>query len=341
LTSSELSLPSAAQVAAARDNIRAFALRSPLLRLNAESTDANIFLKLENLQPWGSFKIRAAVNALKTMDPMRLRRGVLTASAGNFGQGLAFAARAMGVPATVVVPSGAADTKIKALVELGAKVIRRSFDEWWTVLTSRACPGEEGVFVHPVAEPGVLAGNATIGAEILEELPGCDAVVVPFGGGGLICGIGSVMRRLRPKVRMIVAESEAAQPAGAALQHGGPVKVPHRQSFVDGMGSTTVLAEMWPLLRAVADQAECASFEQIAAAIRLLAVRHHVIAEAAGAVSVAAALGAQTGIGAQTGLGAHAVLGGQAAKANIVCIVSGGNIDAEKLGAILAGQSPF
>jgi threonine dehydratase len=323
LSSSVLSLPSAAQVAAARDNIRPFALRTPLLRLNVDLPGANIFLKLENLQPWGSFKIRAAVNVLKTMDAARLRRGVLTASAGNFGQGLAFAARAMGVPATVVVPSGAAETKVKALVELGAKVIRRSFDEWWTVLTSRACPGEEGVFVHPVAEPGVLAGNATIAVEILEELPGCGAVIVPFGGGGLICGIGSVMRRLRPTVRMIVAESEAAQPAAAALQHGGPVTVPHRQSFVDGMGSTTVLAEMWPLLRAVADQSECASFEQIAAAIRLLAGRHHVIAEAAGAVSVAAALGAERITG------------------NVVCIVSGGNIDDEKLGAILAGQSPF
>jgi threonine dehydratase len=323
LTSSVLSLPSAAQVAAARDNIRPFALRTPLVRLNTNLSGANIFLKLENLQPWGSFKIRAAVNALKTMDAARLQRGVLTASAGNFGQGLAFAARAMGVPATVVVPTAAAETKVKALLELGAKVIRRSFDEWWTVLTSRACPGEPGVFVHPVAEPGVLAGNATIGAEILEDLPGCDAVVVPFGGGGLICGIGSVMRRLRPTVRMIVAESEAAQPAAAALQQGGPVTVPHRQSFVDGMGSTTVLAEMWPLLRAVADASECVSFAQIATAIRLLAGRHHVIAEAAGAVSVAAALATP------------------AAKGNVVCIVSGGNIDTEKLGAILAGQSPF
>jgi threonine dehydratase len=324
LTSSVLSLPSAAQVAAARDNIRPFAVRTPLLRLNVDLPGTNIFLKLENLQPWGSFKIRAAVNVLKSMDAARLQRGVLTASAGNFGQGLAFAARAMGVPATVVVPSGAADTKVKALVELGAKVIRRSFDEWWTVLTSRACAGEEGVFIHPVAEPGVLAGNATIAAEVLEELPGCDAMVVPFGGGGLICGIGSVMRRLRPKLRMIVAESEAAQPAAAALRHGGPVQVPHRQSFVDGMGSTTVLAEMWPLLHAVADQSECASFEQIAAAIRLLAGRQHVIAEAAGAVSVAAALGAQSTL---TG--------------NVVCIVSGGNIDGEKFGAILTGQSPF
>jgi threonine dehydratase len=323
LTSSALSLPSAAQVAAARDNIRPFALRTPLLRLNVDLPGTNIFLKLENLQPWGSFKIRAAVNVLKTMDAARLQRGVLTASAGNFGQGLAFAARAMGVPATVVVPSGAAETKVKALAELGAKVIRRPFEEWWAVLTSRACSGEEGVFVHPVAEPGVLAGNATIAAEILEELPGCDAMVVPFGGGGLICGIGSVMRRLRPTVRMIVAESEAAQPAAAALRHGGPVKVAHRQSFVDGMGSTTVLTEMWPLLRAVADQSECASFEQITAAIRLLAGRHHVIAEAAGAVSVAAALGASSTTG------------------NVVCIVSGGNIDGEKLGAILTGQSPF
>jgi threonine dehydratase len=324
LTSSVLSLPSAAQVAAARDNIRPFAVRTPLLRLNVDLPGTNIFLKLENLQPWGSFKIRAAVNALKSMDAVRLQRGVLTASAGNFGQGLAFAARAMGVPATVVVPSGAAETKVKALGELGAKVIRRSFDEWWTVLTSRACAGEQGVFIHPVAEAGVLAGNATIAAEILEELPGCDAMVVPFGGGGLICGIGSVMRRLRPKARMIVAESEAAQPAAAALRKGEPVTVPHRQSFVDGMGSTTVLAEMWPLLRTVADRSECASFEQIAAAIRLLAGRHHVIAEAAGAVSVAAALGAQSPV---TG--------------NVVCIVSGGNIDGEKLGAILTGQSPF
>jgi threonine dehydratase len=323
LTSSALSLPAAAQVAAARDNIRPFALRTPLLRLQAERPGANIFLKLENLQPWGSFKIRAAVNVLKTMDAVRLRRGVVTASAGNFGQGLAFAARAMGVPATVVVPSGAAATKVAALHELGAKVIRRSFDEWWSVLTSRACPGEDGVFVHPVAEPGVLAGNATIGAEILEDLPGCDAVVVPFGGGGLICGIGSVMRRLRPTVRMIVAESEAAQPAGAALQHGSPVTVPHRQSFVDGMGSTTVLAQMWPLLRAVADESACASFEQIAAVIRLLAGRHRIIAEAAGAVSVAAALGAP------------------ALNGNVVCIVSGGNIDTDKFGAILAGQNPF
>jgi threonine dehydratase len=217
------------------------------------------------------------------------------------------------------VPEGAAQNKIDALLELGAKVIPLPFDQWWNVLTSRRFAGEEGVFIHPVAEQAVLAGNATIGAEILEDLPGCDAVVVPFGGGGLICGIGSVMRRLKPAVRMVVVESEAAQPAAAALK----VPVPHLKSFVDGMGSTTVLEEMWPLLRQVADHSACVSFSQIVAAIRLLAARHHVIAEAAGAASLAAALS------------------GQAGKGTIVCIISGGNMDAARLGAILDGRSPF
>ena len=321
--SSVLSLPTSADVIAARDNIRGFALRTPLIRLAADREGAHIYLKLENLQPLGSFKIRPALNALKTMDREPLRRGVLTASAGNFGQGLAFAAREIGVPATVVVPEGSAATKAQALVELGAKVIRLPFDEWWTVLTTRSITGETGAFIHPVAESAVIAGNATIGAEIIEDLPDCDTIVVPFGGGGLACGIGSVMRRLKPSVRMIVAESEAAQPAAAALANGGPAKVPHIQSFVDGMGSTTVLPEMWPLVHRMVDQAVCASFAQIAEAIRLLARRHHVIAEAAGAASVAAAVA------------------GQAGKGNIVCIVSGGNIDAAKLGAILNGQSPF
>ncbi|HWY94920.1 MAG TPA: pyridoxal-phosphate dependent enzyme [Steroidobacteraceae bacterium] len=323
MTSSGLSLPTAAQVAAARANIHPGALRTPLVRLNADLPGANIFLKLENLQPWGSFKIRPALNALKSLDPKRLSHGVLSASSGNFGQGLAYAAREMGIPATLVVPDAAAQTKVNALLELGANVLRLPFDEWWAVLTSRRCAGEEGLFIHPVAEAPVLAGNATIGMEILEDLPGCDAVAVPFGGGGLICGIGSVMRRLRPAVRMVLVESEAAQPAAAALQNGGPVRVPHLKSFVDGMGSTMVLEEMWPLLRQVADQTACVSFAQIADAIRLLAGRHHVVAEAAGAASLAAALA------------------GLAGKGNIVCIISGGNIDAAKLGAILDGQSPF
>ncbi len=323
MPSSVLKLPSGEEVAAARDNIRGFAVRTPLLKLSADIPGVNIYLKLENLQPLGSFKIRPALNVLRTMDREHLRRGVLTASAGNFGQGLAFAAREIGVPATVVVPDGSAATKAQSLAELGAKVIRLPFDEWWTVLTTRHFAGEQGMFIHPVAESAVVAGNATVGAEIIEDMPDFDAVVVPFGGGGLVSGIGSVMRRQKPHVRMIVAESEAAQPAAAALTHGRPTHVPHIQSFVDGMGSTTVLEEMWPLIRETVDQAVCASFAEITEAIRLLVGRHHIIAEAAGAASVAAAMA------------------GRAGKGNIICVVSGGNIDAPKLGAILNGQRPF
>src|SRR5580692_5952810 len=174
MTSSVLTLPTSDDVTAARGNIRGFAVRTPLLKLSADLPGINVYLKLENLQPLGSFKIRPAVNVLKSMDFERLRHGVLTASAGNFGQGLAFAAREIGVPATVVVPEGSAATKAQALAELGAKVIRLPFDEWWTVLNARGIAGETGAFVHPVAESAVIAGNATIGEEILEDLPECD-----------------------------------------------------------------------------------------------------------------------------------------------------------------------
>jgi threonine dehydratase len=318
-----LRLPTTDEVDAARVNIAGHAIRTPLVKLNVGIAGVNIYLKLENLQPLGSFKIRPAVNVLKSMAPERLRCGVLTASAGNFGQGLALAAREMAVPATVVVPDSAAANKTAALHELGATVIRVPFNDWWAVLTTRSFPGAGGAFVHPVAESAVVAGNATVAAEIIEELPNFDAVIVPFGGGGLISGIGAVMRRCKPTVRMIAVESEASQPAAAALANGGPVRVPHIQSFVDGMGSTSVLAPMWPLVRETTDAAVCASFEQICDAIRLLAARQHVIAEAAGAAAVAAAVA------------------GLAGEGNIVCIVSGGNIDAAKLGAILNGQSPF
>jgi threonine dehydratase len=318
-----LRLPTADDLAAARNNIRGRAIRTPLLKLNADIPGSNIYIKLENLQPLGSFKIRPAVNVLRTMRPERLQRGVLTASAGNFGQGLAFAAREIGIPITVIVPETSAAIKTTALANLGATVIRVPFDEWWGALARRSFAGVDGVFVHPVAESAVVAGNATIGAEILEDLPNVDAVVVPFGGGGLISGIGSVMRSLGRAVRMIAAESAASQPAAAALANGGPITVRHVQSFVDGMGSTTVLAEMWPLVRQNVDAAVCVSFAQITEAIRVLAARHHVIAEAAGAASLAAAMAAMAGTG------------------EIVCIISGGNIDAAKLGTILTGQNPF
>ncbi len=325
---SPLRLPSAADVDAARANIAGIARRTPLWRLDvqiprADGPPANIYIKLENLQPLGSFKIRAAVNAMKTADPAALRKGVLAPSAGNFGQGLAWVAREMGVQATIVAPDGSAATKVAALEALGARVIRLPFDDWWTVMSSRKFDGVDGLFFHPVADSTVVAGNATIGAEILEDLPGVDTVIAPFGGGGLISGIGSVMRRQRSKVRMIAVESQAAQPAAAALAAGRPIKVSFDQSFVDGIGSATVLDEMWPLVRETVDQALCASFGEITNAIRHLALKHRIIAEGAGAAAVALALSGKAGGG------------------DIVCIISGGNIDASKLSAILSGQDPF
>ena len=318
-----LQLPSAADVEAARANIAGVVRRTPLWRLDAETPPGiKIWLKLENLQPLGSFKLRAGVNALKSMDPAALRGGVIAPSAGNFGLGLAYAARQLDLPVTIVAPDTAAAAKIDALRAIGATVVRVPFDEWWQVLTTRRFDGASGVFFHPVAMNEVVAGNATIGAEIVKDLDHFDAVVVPFGGGGLISGIGSVMRRLRPDVRMIAAEAETAGPAAEALAAGAPVRVSHTPSFVDGIGSSIVLDEMWPLLRQTVDAAAGTSLDEIASAIRLLAARHHVIAEGAGAASVAAALSGRAGAG------------------DIVCIVSGGNIDAAKLGPILAGQTP-
>lgn len=318
-----LHLPSAQEVDAARKAVAGIARRTPLWRLDAEVPDTRIYLKLENLQPLGSFKIRAAVNAMHSADPRTLARGVMAPSAGNFGQGLAWAARSMGVAATIVAPDTSAMTKTDSLLALGAKVHRVPFDAWWQVLTTRRFDGEDGVFFHPVAESGVVAGNATIGAEILEDIEGIDTVIVPFGGGGLISGVGSVMRRLSPRTRMLAVESQAGQPLAAALKAGGPVTVNFDQSFVDGMGSSIVLNEMWPLVRDTVDDAVCVSFKEIADAIRVLALRHRVIAEGAGAASLAAALS------------------GRAGKGTIVCIISGGNIDASKLGDILNGRDPF
>lgn len=319
----ELRLPTAADIDIARANIAGVARRTPLWRLDVETPGAEIYLKLENLQPLGSFKIRAALNAIRRADPATLRDGALSPSAGNFGQGLAWAARGLGVATTIVMPDGAAATKAAALEALGARVIRVPFADWWSVMTTRRFDGAPGALFHPVADSHVVAGNATIGLEILEDLTDIDTVLVPFGGGGLISGIGSVMRRLSPRTRMIAVESEGGQPAAAALTAGGPVVVPFAPSFVDGIGSNTVLDAMWPLVRQTTDAAVSAGFAEIADAIRLLAARYHVIAEGAGAAAVAAALSGRAGGG------------------RIVCVITGGNIDAAKLSGILQHQDPF
>jgi threonine dehydratase len=228
----------------------------------------------------------------------------------------------MGIPCRVVVPDTAPRAKLDAIERLGATWVAKPFDEWWSVLRDHGHPDEEGFFVHPVSNPEVIAGNGTVGLEILEDLPDVDAIVVPYGGGGLSCGIACAVKVLRPDVRVYAAEVETAAPFAASLEAGEPVEVERVPTFVDGIGSTGLLPEMWPLASSVLDGSLVTSLDEICAAIRLLATRAHVVAEGAGGAAVAGAL---------TGAGG----GG-----NVVAVVSGGNIDGHVLAAILEGRTP-
>jgi threonine dehydratase len=317
-----LAAPSLDDVRAARERLRGAAVRTPLVRLNVDQAPAEIWLKLENLQPIGSFKIRGAANAMRLAGRERLAGGAYTASAGNMAQGVAWSARQLGVPATIVVPEHAPATKIAAIERLGGRVIKVPFDRWWQTILDHSFPGLDGLFVHPVSDPAVMAGNGTIGLEILEDLPDVDTVLVPYGGGGLSCGIAAALRALRPEVKVFACEVDTAAPLAASFAAGAPQSVDYRPTFVDGIGGKGVLAEMWPLSSALLDGSKVVSIAAVADAVRLLAERNRVIAEGAGAVAVAAALA------------------GAGAGGRVVCIVSGGNIDAAKLATILSGGVP-
>src|SRR5450631_3742261 len=212
-------------------------------------------------------------------------------------QGLAWNARRLGVPCAVVVPGHAPETKLAAIERLGGRIVKLPFDEWWQVLVEHGYPGMEGLFIHPVSDAAVIAGNGTIGLEILEDLPDVDAVVVPYGGGGLSCGIASAIRALRPEVPVWAAEVDSAAPFAAALAAGHPVTVEYKASFTDGIGSRSVLEEMWPLAHRLLAGSLVSSLAEVAEAIRILAVRNRVIAEGAGAASVAAAMAGKAGSG--------------------------------------------
>ena len=314
--------PELAEIRAARERLAGVATRTPLVRLNVEDAPAEIHLKLECLQPIGSFKLRGAGNAMAVADPEALARGVWTASAGNMAQGVAWCARRRGVPCTVVMPDHAPQTKQAAVERLGARAIKVPFDAWWQALVEGRHPGVEGAFIHPVSDRAVMAGNGTIGLEILEDLPDVDAVIVPYGGGGLSCGIASALEALRPQARVYACEVETAAPFHAALEAGAPTAIDYRPSFVDGIGGKGVLAEMWPLAQRLLAGSLVVSLAAVAGAIRLLAERNHVVAEGAGAAPVAAALS------------------GRAGRGKVVCIVSGGNIDLARLALILQGEVP-
>ena len=311
-----------ADIRQARDRIAGAAIRTPLVRLNFDQAPAEIYLKLENLQPIGSFKLRGAGNVMQLADRSQLSEGVWTASAGNMAQGVAWHARRLGLRCTVVVPDDAPVAKLNAITRLGAQIVKASFDDWWRIFSSHTYEGVEGVFIHAFSDPAVMAGNGTIGLEILEDLPEVDAVVIPYGGGGLSCGIASALRALKPEVQVYASEVETGAALAASLAAGKPTSVEHKPSFVDGIGGPTVFPEMFELAKQLLDGSLVVGLPDIADAIRLVAERNRVIAEGAGASSVAAALKGMAGGG------------------KVVSVVSGGNIDAEKLATIFRGGVP-
>ena len=313
-------LPTLDDIRLAQCRLAGVARRTPLVRLDVPEAPAEIWLKLENLQPIGSFKIRGAANAMARRAPQEIARGLLTASAGNMAQGVAWCARERGLPCTVIAPDTAPAAKLQAIERLGGRVIRAPFDRWWQTFQDRAYPGVEGAFIHAFDDPDVMAGNGTIGLEILEDLPGADAVVIPWGGGGLASGIGAAIRALAPLCRIYAAECAAGAPLAAALAAGSPTAVDYRPTFVDGIGSRSVFPQMLERARAVIQDSLVSTVEEIGAAVRLLAERNRVIAEGAGAASVAAALA------------------GRAGRGKVVCVVSGGNIDSDVLARLLAAS---
>ncbi len=307
----------------ARSRIEGSVLHSPLVRLNVEDSPAEIYLKLENLQPTGSFKVRGACNAVAVARSEARSRGVYTCSAGNMAQALAWQARENGIACTVIVPDNAPETKLQAIKRFGAKIVQVSFDEVWKVVTSyRYGPLEDSVFIHPFSDPRMIAGNGTIGLEVLEQLPDVNSIVIPFGGGGLTAGIATAVSAKSPGTKVYAVEPETAAPLAASFKAGTAQEVNRIPSFVDGIGGKSVLPEMWKLVRPLIRGSIVMSLREIASAVRLLAERNRVIAEGAGAAPVAAALS------------------GKAGEGKIVCIVSGGNIDSNKLVKILSGEVP-
>jgi threonine dehydratase len=302
-----------AEIQAARERIAGTVLRTPLVRLELGPDYPDIRLKLENLQPINAYKLRGAANAVALLSESERQRGVWTISAGNAGQGVAYAARQAAVPCTVVVIATAPASKIERMRALGAQLVPVSYDDAWKALEDRSYPGVEGTFVHPFDDHNFIAGHATMGLEILEDAPDTVAVIAAIGGGGLITGVGSAIKALQPGIRVWGAEPETAAPAALSFAAGSPRACKDWQpSFVDGAGGQSVFPRMWERMRPVVDGYLVVSLDQTKQAMRVLAEKARVIAEGAGALSVAAAMTGKAGPGP------------------IVAIVSGGNVDLKK-----------
>jgi threonine dehydratase len=314
--------PDLARIRQAQSSIKGHAVRTPLVRLNMVDAPGEIYLKLENLQPIGAFKTRGAVFAMAEIPREKLAQGVLTASAGNMAQAVAWSARRLGISCTVIAPDTAPQAKLDGIRRLGGEVISVPFDRWWQTLIDRRFPGVDGMFIHPFDDDNVMAGNGTIGLEILEDLPEVDTILVPWGGGGLSIGIAAAARAVASRCHVVAVEVETGAPLAASLRAGVPASVEHRPSFVDGIGSKSVLPNMLELAQRYLAGSLVATVDEAASAVRTMAERNRVVAEGAGAVALAAALAGRAGTG------------------RIACVVSGGNIDLHKLAVILEGGTP-
>jgi threonine dehydratase len=310
------------QINAARARIAGLSMVTPLVDCDLAPAGKTVRLKLENLQGIGSFKIRPIANAVLSRNRTELDAGIYTTSSGNSALGVAWMARRIGVSATAVVPANAPQAKLEKLRRLGARIEVRANDVWWRAIESGTLEDQQGAYIDAVRDPASLAGDATIGLEILEQWPDVEAILVPFGGGGLASGIACAVRALRPDVKIIACELASAHPLQSALAAGVPTAVAHDAGFVSGVGYGSVLPEMWPLLRALIDDVLTVPLAHVAQTIKLLAEHNRIIAEGAGALPVAAALA------------------GQYLPSKVCAVISGGNIDGEALAAILRGQMP-
>jgi threonine dehydratase len=311
-----------AQIAAARTRIGGLSMVSPLVGCDIAPPGKTIRLKLENLQPIGSFKVRPIANAVLSKNRAELNAGIYTTSSGNSAVGVAWMARHLGISATAVVPADAPEAKLEKLRRLGARIEVRARDVWWRAIEAGTLDDQEGVYIDAVRDPASLAGDATIGVEILEQWPDVEAILVPFGGGGLACGIACAVRALRPEVKIIACELAGTHPLRSAFDAGLPTPVAHDAGFVSGVGYGCVLPEMWPLARSMIDEVLTVSLAQVAQTIKLLAENNRIVAEGAGALSVAAALAAQY------------------LPSKVCAVISGGNIDGDVFAAILRGRMP-
>jgi threonine dehydratase len=310
------------EMQAASARLAGLTVTTPVVRCHSAPPGKTVHLKLENLQPIGSFKLRPIGNAVLSRNPAQLAAGIYTSSSGNSALGVAWMARQLGITGTAVVPTNAPEAKLEKLRRLGARIEMRSVEEWWRAIREGELAEQPGAYIDAVRDPACLAGDATVGLEVIEQLPQVEAIFVPFGGGGLACGIACAARVLNPRVKIIACELDTAHPCKAALAAGAPIETPHESGFVSGVGFGTVLPEMWPLISSLVDDVITVTLAEVANAIKLMVENNRVVAEGAGAIPVAAALS------------------GRYEYSRVCAVVSGGNLDSTSLSTILRGGVP-